>query len=131
MRRLRYLVMVLASMAVLLAPATPALAATDPFGGVCSNPGTSDAAVCKDKTTKNPITGPNGLIIKATRVLAVIAGVAAVIMIIVSGLRYILSEGDPAKASQARNGLIYALVGLIVIIAAQSIITFVIDRIYQ
>jgi hypothetical protein len=51
------------------------------------------------------------------------------VIIILSGLQYINSGGDATKATQARNGIIYALVGLIVIISAQYIISLVISRI--
>lgn len=49
-------------------------------------------------------------------------GAVAVLMIVISGLRYITSAGDPQKASQAKNGIIYALVGIAVALAAQAII---------
>lgn len=131
-RSIRLFITAFVAFAVLFAPAAPTFAAaTDVFQGACGASGASGSTVCKDKGTTNPITGPDGLLIKATHVLAIIAGAVAVIIIVVSGLRYVLSEGDPAKAAQARNGIIYAAVGLVVIVAAQSIITFVLDRIYK
>lgn len=58
-----------------------------------------------------------------------IIGALALLMITVSGLRYITSAGDPQKASSAKNGIIYSLVGLIIAIMAEAIIAFVINRI--
>lgn len=58
-----------------------------------------------------------------------IAGALALLMITISGLRYILSNGDPQKATQAREGLIYSLAGLAIVVAAQAIATFVISRV--
>ncbi|HVV66484.1 MAG TPA: pilin [Candidatus Saccharimonadales bacterium] len=55
---------------------------------------------------------------------AIIGGLA-VIMIVVSGLRYILSSGDPQRMSKAKNGVIYALVGLVVAITAEAIVSFI------
>ncbi|MEO6513584.1 MAG: hypothetical protein ABIR37_02730 [Candidatus Saccharimonadales bacterium] len=113
----------------MLAPA-PAMAATNLFHDACSNAGAKSSAVCADgQTTSNPLTGSNGLIIKITRVIAFVAGAAAVIIIMLSGFRYVTSSGDATKATQARNGIIYALVGLIVIISAQFIISLVVRRI--
>lgn len=60
-------------------------------------------------------------------VLGIIAGLA-LLMITVSGLRYITSAGDPQKAKQARDGIIYSLVGLVVAIMAEAIVTFVVGR---
>lgn len=49
-------------------------------------------------------------------------GAVAVLMIVVSGLRYITSAGDPQKASQAKNGIIYALVGVVIALTAEAIV---------
>jgi hypothetical protein len=57
-----------------------------------------------------------------------IIGAFAVLMITVSGLRYVLSAGDPEKAKRARNGIIYSLVGLAVAVAAEAIVAFVVGR---
>lgn len=58
-----------------------------------------------------------------------ILGAFALLVIVISGFRYILSAGDPEKATKARNGIIYALVGLVVAISADAIVSFVIKRI--
>jgi hypothetical protein len=58
-----------------------------------------------------------------------LAGGLALLMITVSGLRYILSAGDPQKAAKAREGIIYALVGLAIAIAAESIVYFVASQV--
>lgn len=52
-------------------------------------------------------------------------GAVAFLMIVISGLRYILSSGDPGKMSQAKNGVIYSVVGLVISLAAFSIVTLV------
>jgi hypothetical protein len=58
-----------------------------------------------------------------------IIGAMALLMIAVSGLRYVLSAGDPQKTAQARDSIIYSLVGLTVAIMAEAIVHFVVDRI--
>ena len=55
-------------------------------------------------------------------------GALSLLMITVSGLRYVLSAGDPQKTAQARNGIIYSLVGLTIAITAEAIVHFVIGR---
>ncbi len=57
-----------------------------------------------------------------------IIGAAALLMITKSGLEYIVSAGDPQKTSNAKNGIIYALIGLVVAISAQAITWFVASR---
>jgi hypothetical protein len=55
-----------------------------------------------------------------------IVGALALLMIVVSGLRYVLAAGDPQKISKAKRGIIYALVGLAIAIFAQAIVSFVV-----
>ncbi|HEX4774871.1 MAG TPA: pilin [Candidatus Saccharimonadales bacterium] len=57
-----------------------------------------------------------------------IVGALSLLMITVSGLRYILSDGSPEKTAKARGGLIYALVGLTIALTAEAIVTFVLKR---
>jgi len=61
--------------------------------------------------------------------LSVIVGVAAVIMIILSGLRYITSGGDASKVGAAKSSLIYALIGLVIVALAQVIVHFVFAKV--
>lgn len=56
------------------------------------------------------------------------AGVAAVIVIIISAIFYTISQGDPAKVKRGKDGILYAIVGLVVILLAFVITNFVIGR---
>ncbi|HSW85246.1 MAG TPA: hypothetical protein VLF79_01365 [Candidatus Saccharimonadales bacterium] len=58
-----------------------------------------------------------------------VAGALALLMITISGLRYIVAAGDPQKISKAKNGIVYSLVGLTIAIAAESIVFFVGSRV--
>lgn len=118
-----------ASLAVLVGVLVAAQTATaaDVFSGACGA-GSSGSAVCGKQSSSNPLTGPNGTLRKVTRLIAAIAGVAAVIMILIGGIMYITSGGDAGKVSSAKNTIIYAAVGLVVIATAQAITTFVIGK---
>jgi len=48
------------------------------------------------------------------------------LIIIIAGLRFILSAGEPGKLNSARQAIIYALVGLAVSLSATVIVKFVI-----
>ncbi len=56
-----------------------------------------------------------------------VIGALALLMITVSGLRYITSAGDPQKASKAKNGIVFALVGVLIAIIANAIVAFVVN----
>lgn len=62
------------------------------------------------------------------RMLGIFAGILAVIMIIVSGIKYITSGGDSSKIASAKNALVYALVGLIIVALSQVIVRFVLGQ---
>ena len=57
------------------------------------------------------------------------AVVTAVMMIIVGGFRYITSGGASDSVSSAKNTIIYAIVGLVVVALAQFIVQFVLNRV--
>lgn len=64
----------------------------------------------------------------ATNVIKIavsLLGIVAVLMIVVAGQRYMTSNGEPEKIKQARNMIIYSLIGLIVAILAFAIVSFV------
>jgi hypothetical protein len=60
--------------------------------------------------------------------LSVLVGAVSVIMIIIGGFRYVVSNGDSNGVSGAKNTILYAIVGLVIVLFAQVIVAFVIDR---
>lgn len=71
----------------------------------------------------------NHAIAAAVNILSLVAGVAAVIMLIIGGLRFITSSGDTGNVATAKNTIIYALVGLVVVAIAQFIVHFVLAKV--
>jgi len=61
-------------------------------------------------------------------VFSAIVGIVAVIMIIVAGLQFITSNGNPQNISKARMSLIYALIGIVIVVLAQVIVHFVFSQ---
>lgn len=53
------------------------------------------------------------------------AGVIAVIVIVIAGFRYITSAGSPDKAKQARNTIVYTVIGLLIILFSFAIVNIV------
>jgi hypothetical protein len=67
-----------------------------------------------------------------TTVLQIVFGLlggAAVIVLIIAGIQYSVSLGNPEATGKLRNTIIYAGVGLAISLAAFSIVTFVLDAI--
>jgi len=55
-----------------------------------------------------------------------VAGVAAVVVIIIAGYYFVTGGSDPATVAKAKNAILYAVVGLIIIIIAFSITNFIV-----
>lgn len=58
-----------------------------------------------------------------------IIGVMAVIMIIWGGIRYVLSAGNSAALTSAKNTIVYSIIGLVIAILAYAIVNFVINTV--
>ncbi len=56
-------------------------------------------------------------------------GVVAVIMLIIGGFRYVLSQGDEKATKGAKDTILFAIVGIVVAILAFAIVNFVIGSI--
>ena len=61
-------------------------------------------------------------------VLGIIA-LVCVIVIIIGGIQYMTSTGDPGKVKKAKDTILYAIIGLIIIILAAAIVNFVIANV--
>lgn len=62
-------------------------------------------------------------------ILLGLVGIAAVIFIALAGIRYISSGGDPQDQTKAKNQIIYAVIGLIVIGLSAAVVNFTINAI--
>ena len=61
-------------------------------------------------------------------VLLTLVGIIAVIMIIIGGIKYATSNGDPQSVKSAKDTVLYAVIGLVVAICALAIVNFTVDR---
>lgn len=71
--------------------------------------------------------GNTGIITNITNTLLAIVGVIAVVMLIYGGIRYIISGGDQKKVTDAKNTILYAIIGLIISLLSYAIINFVLN----
>jgi hypothetical protein len=105
----------------------PVLAA-DPFENVDCNKA-KGSAICQDRGQKdNPLTGKDGLLVKAAGILAILGGIIAVIMMVYAGFTYVTSGGESQKVTEAKNIIIYSSVGLVVIVFGRGIVIFILNR---
>lgn len=100
---------------------TPVMAQNIP-GGVSAG---ADSARGSDQP--DDLFGQSGTFQTITDIMLYIIGAISVIMVIIGGLRYVLSGGDSANITAAKNTILYAIVGIIVAILAYAAVHFVID----
>ena len=62
-------------------------------------------------------------------IFSIVVGAISVIMIIIGGFRYVVSNGDSNGVSGAKNTILYAIVGLIIVLFAQVIVRFVLTNV--
>jgi hypothetical protein len=90
-----------------------------------------DSPFCRElrgQAAERRLFGPDGIVARVVGLLSFVIGVAAVIMIIIGGLKYVLSSGDPSNITAARNTIIYALVGVVIAAFGQAVVLFVLGR---
>ena len=101
--------------------AAPSDAATQACAGVTAAAGGS----CTSDSSGSDI---NKLVNTIINLLSWIIGVLAVIILIFGGFKFVISAGDSGRITSARSTIIYALVGLVVVALAQTIVKFVIGQ---
>jgi hypothetical protein len=106
------------SLTVMVAPLANAV-----FDG--SVQGGADSARGNDQSAD--LFGSAGIFRTITNVLLFILGAISVIMIIIGGLRYVISGGNSTAVTAAKNTILYAIVGVIVALLAYAIVNFVLD----
>lgn len=114
--------------------AIPALSGTGPVyataaaAGTCPSSSTAKGQVLNglSETGSNcDASQVNDTLQTVVNLLSLAVGIAATIVIIISGLKYIISGGESNKVSNAKSSLLYALVGLAIAALTQLLIHFV------
>lgn len=104
--------------------------------GSAALPATVSAATVFEQCNNNP----NSIVCKSRNdnassmmkiiinTLLYIIGIIAIIMIIVGGIRYVLSGGNASQVKEAKDTVLYSVIGLIVAIMSFAIVNFVLGQ---
>lgn len=118
----------------LVVPAAP-VAAVEVLDPVCDNISQADQpATCKDNEAQQNrsddlLFGEGGILTIATNIFSIILGVAAVIVILISAVRLIASNGDTNTVTSSRNWILYSIIGLVVAGISQAVVIFVLTQV--
>lgn len=132
LKRLKNALLGLASASLLILPvAVPVtvFAQADIQSGLCA--GTSldpTQTTCQPADQAAANQKIKDIITVVINLFSLIVGVISVIMIIIGGLKYITSSGDSGNVTGAKNTILYAIIGLVVVALAQVIVRFVLAK---
>jgi len=139
LKKIKDVLMTLGVFSILAVPVlAPAAVSADIAGQLCAGSnagdtnstininGNGDTSGCSDQTGNG--SSVQRILKLIINVFSIIVGFVAVIMIIVGGVKYITSGGDSGNISGAKNTIVYAIVGLIIVALAQVIVHFVLNQ---
>lgn len=84
-----------------------------------------DSARGKDQVAD--LFGQTGVFQTITNVLLFLIGAISVIMLVIGGLRYVVSGGDSSAVAAAKNTILYAIIGVIIALLAFAAVDFIIN----
>jgi hypothetical protein len=106
----------------------PKTMAFDLFGDSCSgNAANSPTCQQAQQQQGDPIAGPGGIINTAANIIAVITGIAAVVMIIIGGLTIVTSGGNAERNKLGRREILGSVIAVVIVALAWTITSFVIN----
>ncbi len=90
-----------------------------------------DEGALEGRTEDQPenLFGQGGVFQKITNTIIFLVGAIAVIMLIVGGVRYVVSAGSDEAVKGAKNTILYAIVGIVVALLAYAAVNFIIGQI--
>ena len=135
LRKIKYLILSLvmtSGLYVGVLPVAQASAQSSIADNVCSgvlstsgeDVGSGDVSSCQEEGDNNFTT----IITRVINIFSILIGAISVIMIIIGGFRYIISGGDQNNVTAAKNTIMYAIIGLVVVLFSQVIVRFILTN---
>lgn len=82
----------------------------------------------QDVNVDTPVAANDATVQGVLGLVYFIAGVVCVVMIVIGGVRYTLSRGEAQQVEGGRNNILFALIGLLIVIMAAAITQLIFDR---
>lgn len=125
MKKMKSIILSLLAVAALSLTLVPLpVGAVDTGFSACTGDN-ANSTICKGSKTDSL----NPFLKTGVNVMFILVGALAVIMIIYSGIQYVISAGDSGKVAKAKNTLTYSIVGLIIAFLAYAIVNWIIAQI--
>lgn len=94
-----------------------------PYVDACTG---AQCAIDSARGAKTGVSSVPGVFDNVARTLLFVISAVAVIMIIVSGFKYVTSNGDPKSVESAKSTITYSVIGIIVAILSYAIVNFIV-----
>lgn len=75
--------------------------------------------------------GQGGIFQTITNILLFLIGAVSVIMLIIGGIRYVLSNGESNNVVAAKNTIMYAIIGIVVAFLAYAAVNFIVTQLVE
>ena len=108
--------------------AMPVSAASQKINCGTSGCAGSGAGKSRGSGQSTNLAGNGGIFETVTNVLLFLVGSIAVIMMVIGGFKYVVSNGDSNALQSAKNTILYSVIGLVVAIIAYAVVRFVITQ---
>ena len=100
----------------------------DPCGDTLSIANGANCAAGTDQSTGKGLFEDGGIFETVSNILLFLVGAISVIMLIIGGIRYVISGGDQNQVTGAKNTIMYAIVGIVVAFLAFAAVNFVVTK---
>ncbi len=118
-------------------PISPIVNAQDEAGGAQESPaelackgagGEFDggSGQCTSPGEGNCLFGEGCIMTRVIDIMLFVVGAVAVVMIIIGGIRYVVSSGDQNAVTSAKNTILYAVIGLVIAFLAFALVRFLV-----
>ncbi|QQR53305.1 hypothetical protein IPG36_04680 [bacterium] len=94
---------------------------------ITSNPLSVGANCSQANGTSSNLFGEGGIFQTIANTLIFLIGAVAVVFLIIGGMRYVISQGDKSAVEQAKNTILYSVVGIVVAVVSFAIISFLLS----
>jgi hypothetical protein len=103
-------------------------------GGTCAGQDTltlangSNCAASAEQQAGHGLFEPGGIFQIIANILLFLVGAISVIMLIIGGVRYVISGGDQNQVTGAKNTILYAIIGIVIAFLAFAAVNFVVTQ---
>lgn len=131
MKKIAGFTLVVPALVLGLALATPQVVSAQDCNDVTSG-GIGGGANCAKPTgAAENLFGDGSIFNTITNILLFLIGAISVIMLIIGGVRYVVSGGDQGAVTSAKNTILYAIIGIVVAFLAFAAVRFVTDQLQK